>query len=215
MRHATLLLATGSAFALAACGQSDNTEFAGNDPGLADPGVYDTTQPAMENDGATATDDDFVGTEADTPPSPLPDALTGNIIEVANEAGEFSTFVNLVQEAGLTMKLEGPGPFTVFAPTDDAFAALPEGATDELLQPANRGDLVSLLEYHILPGNVTAGEISADGPAPATVDGRSLKLTSAEDGSVMAGEAKVVTADIKASNGVIHIVDKVLTPPAS
>ncbi len=212
MSQLKLLLATGSAFALAACGGSDNTELAGNDPGLADPGVYDTTQPGMT--GGVA-DDGINGTDADTPPSPLPDALTGNIIEVANQSGEFSTFVNLVQEAGLTMKLEGPGPFTVFAPTDDAFAALPEGTTSQLLEPANRGDLVSLLEYHILPGNVTADEIAADGPAPATVDGRALKLSASESGSVMVGDATVVTADIMASNGVIHVVDKVLTPPAS
>ena len=82
MRHVNLLFASGSALALAACGQSDNTELAGNDPGLADPGVYDTTQPSMDNaDGVTA-DSAITGTDADTPPSPLPDALTGNIIDV-------------------------------------------------------------------------------------------------------------------------------------
>ena len=138
-----------------------------------------------------------------------------NIVEIAAANDNFKTLTAAVTAAGLADTLQGDGPFTVFAPTDDAFAALPEGTTSELLDPANRGDLVALLEYHILPGNVTVGEISADAPAPATVEGRSLKLTSAEDGSVLAGDAKVVTADIKASNGVIHIVDKVLTPPAS
>lgn len=133
-----------------------------------------------------------------------------DVVDTAVEAGRFNTLVAAVQAAGLVETLKGEGPFTVFAPTDDAFAALPEGTLESLLKPENQERLRSILLYHVVPGRVTSSEVvnlsSAD-----TALGRSLSVEG-KDGAVYVGGAKVVAADVEASNGVIHVIDRVLLP---
>ena len=204
MNRAPILIAATSLLALTACGQGD-----GSRGDTADNSAYDTVQPEMAGNEVDTVD---VAGIVDTP-SALPDAVTGDIIAIAQQAGDFTTFISVIESAGLTETLEGPGPFTVFAPTDDAFAAMPEGALDDLRRPANREKLVSLVEYHVLPARVTTGDISKEIPSPATVQGEGIALETTAEGKVMAGGANIVTADIIASNGVVHIIDKVIMPP--
>lgn len=132
-----------------------------------------------------------------------------NIVEIAAGNDSFETLVAAVQAAGLAETLMGEGPFTVFAPTDEAFEALPAGTVEELLKPENRDQLVSILTYHVLPGNYTAATIT-DGAAVATVQGDVVAFDT--DAGVMVNDAKVTQADILASNGVIHVIDKVIMP---
>ena len=133
-----------------------------------------------------------------------------NIVETAVGAGSFTTLVAAVEAAGLVETLSGEGPFTVFAPTDEAFAALPEGTVESLLLPENRDQLVSILTYHVVPGAVMSTDLS-DGMTAATVQGSEITIDL--DNGVMVNEANVVTADIAASNGVIHVIDAVILPP--
>jgi len=136
-----------------------------------------------------------------------------DIVDTAANAGNFNTLVAAVEAAGLVDTLKGEGPFTVFAPTDEAFAALPEGTVENLLKPENKDQLVAVLTYHVVPGKVMAGDI-ADGKSMATsVQGQDLAIESS--GGVMINDASVTAADIATSNGVIHVIDKVLLPPAS
>jgi uncharacterized surface protein with fasciclin (FAS1) repeats len=130
-----------------------------------------------------------------------------NILETAAQAGSFKTLGTAVAAAGLTETLDGTGPFTVFAPTDAAFAALPEGTVANLLKPENKAQLAALLTYHVLPGKVSAKDVGAMHEAK-TVQGAMLPITST-DGVHVKG-SKVTKADIQASNGVIHVIDKVL-----
>ena len=140
-------------------------------------------------------------------------APTKNIVEVAVGAGTFKTLVAAVQAAGLAETLQGPGPFTVFAPTDAAFAKLPAGTVEALL--ADKAKLASILTYHVVAGKVMAADIvKAKGATPKTVNGQSVKIV-VRDGKVFVNGAQVVTADVAASNGVIHIIDTVLLPPAA
>ena len=132
-----------------------------------------------------------------------------DIVDTAVEAGSFSTLVAAVEAAGLVDTLKGDGPFTVFAPTDEAFAALPEGTVEELLKPENREQLVAILTYHVVPGKVMSTDLSDDMSA-ATVEGSEIMIDL--DNGVMVNEASVVTADIETSNGVIHVIDKVILP---
>jgi len=118
--------------------------------------------------------------------------------------------VAAVEAAGLGDTLKGDGPFTVFAPTDDAFSALPEGTVEKLLLPANKDQLTAVLTYHVLPGKVMSSDIAGKTLEAATVNGASLSVD-ATDG-VMVDQAKVISADIAASNGVIHVIDSVLLP---
>lgn len=136
-----------------------------------------------------------------------------DIVDTAVEAGSFNTLVAAVQAAGLVDTLKGEGPFTVFAPTDEAFAALPEGTVDNLLKPENKDQLVAILTYHVVPGKVMSGDLAGKTMDAATVQGQNLSIN-ATDG-VMINNANVVSADIDTSNGVIHVVDSVLLPPAS
>ena len=129
------------------------------------------------------------------------------IVETAQNTDGFSTLVTAVQEAGLAETLNGEGPFTVFAPTDEAFEALPEGALDELL--ANPEELSSVLTYHVVPGAVMSGDLE-DGMTAETVNGAEVEFTIGD--SVMVNGATVTTPDIEASNGVIHVIDTVLMP---
>lgn len=132
-----------------------------------------------------------------------------DIVDTAVEAGSFTTLVAALEAAGLVETLKGEGPFTVFAPTDEAFAALPEGTVDSLLEPENQDQLVSILTYHVVPGEVMSGDLS-DGMTAETVQGQEVTI-SVGDG-VMVNGADVVTADIEASNGVIHVIDEVILP---
>jgi uncharacterized surface protein with fasciclin (FAS1) repeats len=133
-----------------------------------------------------------------------------NIVETAVEAGTFTTLVAAVEAAGLVETLTGEGPFTVFAPTDEAFAALPAGTVESLLLPENLDQLVSILTYHVVPGAVMSTDLT-NGMTATTVQGGdiTIDLTS----GVKVNGANVVTADIEASNGVIHVIDAVILPP--
>jgi len=133
-----------------------------------------------------------------------------DIVDTAVAAGQFKTLAAALAAAGLVETLKGDGPFTVFAPTDAAFAALPAGTVEDLLKPANKAKLVAVLTYHVVPGNFPASRVTAMQEA-TTVNGDTVRI-SAADGTVMIDGAKVVTADVAASNGVIHVIDKVLMP---
>jgi len=133
-----------------------------------------------------------------------------DIVDVASENGSFTTLVAAVKAAGLVDTLKGKGPFTVFAPTDEAFAKLPEGTVEMLLKPENKDKLVAVLTYHVVPGKVTATDVMKIDSAK-TVQGQPV-MVKVVDGKVMINDAQVVTADVEASNGVIHAVDTVLMP---
>jgi len=147
-------------------------------------------------------------------PAPAPAVETADIVDTAVSAGSFSTLIAAVQAAGLESTLRGAGPFTVFAPTDAAFAALPAGTVEELLKPENKEQLTAILTYHVLPGEVMSSAIAGQTLEPATVQGATVKVDGA-GGGVMVNDARVVTADVDASNGVIHVIDKVIMPPAN
>jgi len=134
-----------------------------------------------------------------------------NIVEVASETENLSTLVAAVQAAGLVETLSGDGPFTVFAPTNAAFEALPEGTLESLLQPENRDTLVEILTYHVVSGEVMSTDLS-DGMMAETVEGSQITI-SITDGGVSINDANVVTADVEASNGVVHVIDSVIMPP--
>jgi uncharacterized surface protein with fasciclin (FAS1) repeats len=135
---------------------------------------------------------------------------TRTIVQVAADAGSFTTLLTAVQAAGLVGVLEGEGPFTVFAPTDAAFGKLPPGTIESLL--ADPAALTSVLTYHVVPGRITAAEIvSAGGAQPMTVQGQRLTVQ-VVNGVVFVDGARVVTADVAASNGVIHVIDTVVIP---
>ncbi|MEW9804989.1 fasciclin domain-containing protein [Mesorhizobium marinum] len=137
-------------------------------------------------------------------------AYAADIVDTASSNGSFKTLVAAVQAAGLVDTLKGAGPFTVFAPTDDAFAALPAGTIDDLLKPENKDKLTKILTYHVVSGKVMSGDLK-DGMKAATVEG--AEVTIDLDSGPMVNEAKVVMADVATDNGVIHVIDKVLMPP--
>lgn len=131
------------------------------------------------------------------------------IVEIAASADSFKTLTAALKAAGLVEVLSGKGPFTVFAPTDEAFAALPKGTVENLLKPENKATLVKILTYHVVPGKVLSTDLKSG--KVATVEGGDVTITVGK--SVMVNNAQVAKADIKASNGVIHVIDKVLLPP--
>ena len=133
-----------------------------------------------------------------------------DIVDTAVGAGKFNTLVAAVTAAGLVETLKGAGPFTVFAPTDDAFAKLPKGTVEDLLKPENKAKLVSILTYHVLPAKVMAADIAGKKMGAKTVQGTEISVDAMS--GVKINGASVVTADIAASNGVIHIIDTVLMP---
>ena len=137
-------------------------------------------------------------------------AQAADIVDTAVSAGSFNTLVAAVQAAGLVDTLKGDGPFTVFAPTDEAFAALPEGTVESLLLPENKDQLVSILTYHVVPAKVMSGDIAGKRAKVLTVQGDRLSVN-AKNGVKVNG-AEVVQADIEASNGVIHVIDAVIIP---
>ncbi len=133
-----------------------------------------------------------------------------DIVETAVAADDFNTLAAALQAAGLVDTLKGDGPFTVFAPTDAAFAALPEGTVDMLLQPENKDKLIAVLTYHVVPGKVTAADVVKLQSAK-TVNGDDIKIK-VTDAGVNVDNAQVVLTDIDASNGVIHVIDSVIMP---
>ncbi|MEM7442780.1 MAG: fasciclin domain-containing protein [Pseudomonadota bacterium] len=135
-----------------------------------------------------------------------------DIVETAVTADDFNTLVAAVQSAGLVEVLQSDGPFTVFAPTDEAFAALPPGTVESLLLPENQETLVAILTYHVVPGEVFSSDIAGQVLSVETVQGSVLEVD-ATDGVVLNGNSTVVAADVDASNGVIHVIDAVLLPP--
>ncbi len=135
---------------------------------------------------------------------------TKDIVDTAVKAGSFNTLVKAVQAADLEETLRGEGPFTVFAPTDEAFAKLPPGTIEDLLKPENKSQLQAVLTYHVVPGKVMAEDAAAL-TAAKTVNGKSFSITKSGDG-LMVDNANVIQADIPTSNGVIHVIDQVILP---
>ncbi len=134
-----------------------------------------------------------------------------NIVEIAAAADDFSTLVAAVKAAGLAETLSGEGPFTVFAPTNAAFDALPEGTVVSLLEPENKEKLKAILLYHVVPAKVMAADVA---PMKVATAGGAEATITVDGETVMIDGAKVVKTDIEASNGVIHVIDKVILPPA-
>lgn len=154
----------------------------------------------MSPNSATET----LNTSGDTAPA------TKNVVEQAASSDQFQTLAKAIEAADLKETLAGDGPYTVFAPTDEAFAALPEEALQQLLQPENKEVLVQLLSYHVVPGAITSSQIQPGDVE--TLAGGKVAVQRAEDGTVSVNNAKVTQADIQASNGVIHEIDQVILP---
>jgi len=140
-------------------------------------------------------------------------AADKDIVDTAVGAGQFETLAAALGAAGLVDTLKGKGPFTVFAPTDDAFAKLPAGTVENLLKPENKDQLTAILTYHVVPGKVMAADVVKLSEAE-TVNGKKVNIKTEGD-TVMINGAKVVSADVAASNGVIHVIDAVILPPQS
>ena len=140
-------------------------------------------------------------------------ASNQDIVDTAVGAGQFKTLAAALKAADLVATLKGPGPFTVFAPTDEAFAKLPAGTVENLLKPENKAKLTAVLTYHVVPGAVKAEQVTKLDQAK-TVNGAMVKVTT-KGGKVTINDATVVKADIPASNGIIHVIDKVILPPQS
>lgn len=136
----------------------------------------------------------------------------GDLVDVAAGAGQFQTLLAAARAAGLVSALKGDGPLTVFAPTDDAFRALPAGTVDRLLRPENRDELRRVLSYHVIQGEVFASDLAGRTSRPRTLAGARVAVDGRQGVSV--NNARVITADVTASNGVIHVIDRVLLPPA-
>jgi uncharacterized surface protein with fasciclin (FAS1) repeats len=150
--------------------------------------------------------------------SAAPDTSSMTIPEIAASNPDFSTLAAAVQAAGLTETLSGDGPYTVFAPTNDAFDALPEGTVETLLKPKNQDQLAAILTYHVVPGDVMAADVQPG--EVTTVNGATFEVSTGMDGGVeitdgQGNTATVTATDIAASNGVIHVIDAVLLPPAN
>jgi uncharacterized surface protein with fasciclin (FAS1) repeats len=201
LHKAALASASLAAIALAAC--SDNSAELGGA----------STAPASE---MAATDPNATMPGADpavsttTPGATTAEAATQNIVQVASAEGQFTTLLKAASAAGLEDELTGPTPITVFAPTDAAFAALPAGTLDDLMKPENKAQLEALLQHHIVAGRVSSTDLATVDTAQ-TMNG-DVAVNVAADNSVKVAEATVVEPDIQTSNGVIHVVDKVLIP---
>lgn len=146
----------------------------------------------------------------DPAPNPINAPMAMNIVETAVAAGSFSTLVTAVETAGLAETLSNPGPYTVFAPTDAAFAKLPAGTVESLLQPENRDTLIAILTYHVVPDGLNSGLVLSRSSLP-TVQGGSLSV-STQGSSAFINDAQIIQVDIEASNGIIHVIDTVLIP---
>jgi uncharacterized surface protein with fasciclin (FAS1) repeats len=136
---------------------------------------------------------------------------TQNIVDLAGATGDLSTLAAAIKAGNLVETLQGEGPFTVFAPTNAAFEALPEGTLESLLKPENKEKLIQVLTYHVIPGKVKSKDLK-DGMMAGTVQGSEVKI-SISGGKVGVNDASVTSADVMASNGVVHVIDKVILPP--
>jgi uncharacterized surface protein with fasciclin (FAS1) repeats len=167
----------------------------------------------MRQSNSTIPDTMEIESETEVEEMPVvPEASLGTIVDIAVATPETSTLVAAVTSANLAATLAGAGPFTVFAPVNEAFAALPTGTVESLLLPENIADLQGILTYHVVSGSVLAGDL-VDGMIVPTVNGGELTINVAADGSVSINGANVIVADIVADNGVIHLIDGVLLPP--
>ena len=137
-------------------------------------------------------------------------AQADDIVETAIAAGMFETLVAAVQAAGLVETLQGDGPFTVFAPTDEAFAKLPEGTVESLLKPENKDQLIAILTYHVVPGKIMSADIAGQTTDVNTVQGTTISVNATN--GVKVDNANVISADIETDNGVIHVIDSVVLP---
>ena len=189
------VMSAGSLLALSACGQPsvDNTTAPQT---AATPANLPTAAPPI----------------AQTPTTPTASKNLAQLAQSASTQGSFTTLSRAVQAADLTKQMAEQGPYTVFAPTDAAFAALPKGTVDNLLKPENKQQLVKLLGYHAIPGQVTSSQLTSG--QVKTVEGSPVTLkVNTTTSTVTVNGAKVIQADIPASNGVVHVVDKVILPP--
>lgn len=189
------IMSAGSLLALSACGQPsvDNTTAPQT---AATPANLPTAAPPI----------------AQTPTTPTASKNLAQLAQSASTQGSFTTLSRAVQAADLTKQMAEQGPYTVFAPTDAAFAALPKGTVDNLLKPENKQQLVKLLGYHAIPGQVTSSQLTSG--QVKTVEGSPVTLkVNSTTSTVTVNGAKVIQADIPASNGVVHVVDKVILPP--
>jgi uncharacterized surface protein with fasciclin (FAS1) repeats len=193
MKRSIALLAPALAIAIAACSTAASPSPVPTAASTPSPAATTTAVPS-------------------TVPSTSPAAMTKDIVQTATEAGSFKTLLTAVEAAGLVETLQGKGPFTVFAPTDEAFAALPAGTLEGLL--ADKEALKKVLLYHVVQGAVTADQVV--GLTSATsVEGSPIAIAVKDESVYLNDSAKVVTPDVMASNGVIHVIDKVILPPAS
>jgi uncharacterized surface protein with fasciclin (FAS1) repeats len=158
------------------------------------------------------SDDDETAATGTTATQTAPAEATEDIVAVAQGTPDLSTLVTAVGAADLVETLQGEGPFTVFAPTNDAFASI-QDTVDTLLKPENKDDLTSVLTYHVVPGEINAADLK-DGQELETVNGETLTV-SVDGDTVKVGDATVTQADVPASNGVVHVIDTVLVPPAN
>ena len=142
--------------------------------------------------------------------SALAGGMKKDLVDTAAGAGTFNTLVAAVDAAGLVDTLKGEGPFTIFAPTDEAFAALPEGTVEDLLKPENKDQLIAILTYHVVPGKVMAADVAGAETTASSVQGGELMIDG--NNGVTVNGASVTQADIEASNGVIHVIDQVILP---
>lgn len=211
-KFAGLLVAisAGAMLSLPALADSNSTSEAG----MSEPAATEETLPVSEptaQDPSMPTMSEPATTE-ETMPATESEATTesATIVDIASGNESFQTLTAALQAADLAGVLAGEGPFTVFAPTDEAFAALPAGTLEMLLMPENKDKLVQVLTYHVVAGSVKSTDLET-GMVP-TVEGSDVNVTLGEN-QVMVNDASVVTADIEASNGVIHVIDKVILPP--
>jgi uncharacterized surface protein with fasciclin (FAS1) repeats len=194
--YSKLFVAASITLATVACGDSSTTTSETNHDSNATAASIDTTSAATQEAGVMVGGSNMVPSK--------------NVVENAANSTEHTTLVAAVQAAGLAETLSGAGPFTVFAPTNSAFSALPAGAVDNLLKPEMKKDLTSVLTYHVVSGSLRAADLT-DGQKLKTVQGKEL-MVSLKDGKMMIDGATVTIADIISSNGVTHVIDAVLMP---
>ncbi|WP_079678354.1 fasciclin domain-containing protein [Planktothrix sp. PCC 11201] len=214
-----ILLATvSSVAALGACGQPSANNTAPGQPATEQAATTppETTastaspSPATGTTASTATTTPAVASEKTDTTANLVSNESESIVQIAAANPSFSTFTKAVEAAGLTETLSAPGAYTVFAPTDEAFAALPAGTLEELMKPENKEKLAKILQYHVLPNKIASAEIKPG--ETATVEGDPVDLEVAE-GKVKVNGAEVIQPDINANNGVIHVIKVVILPP--
>jgi len=190
--------------------ESSTTPLDTKAPAGETPSATEIETPASQAPSAPEAPSAKPEAEAPAPEAPGVAAASGTIVDIASASDSFKTLVAALTESELDQVLQGEGPYTVFAPTDEAFEALPAGTVEELLKPENRDRLVQILSYHVVSGEVTSEQLTS-GEVP-TVEGSPVNVT-VEGSSVKVNDANVTQADIQATNGVIHAIDRVILPP--